>query len=160
LSYDMAGCGGSFSVFSFVHVSIYDIRYPIAPQGPATVARVEFGERLALLRRQAGLTQVSLAERAGVHVTQLRRYEAGTTEPTLGALRRLAVALSVSADALVFGDEPRLPADEAMRLLFEATVFLDEAEQANVRALLEAFLARHEAARSEEGARKPRQRGH
>jgi transcriptional regulator with XRE-family HTH domain len=119
---------------------------------------VEFGERLALLRRQAGLTQVSLAERAGVHVTQLRRYEAGTTEPTLGALRRLAVALSVSADSLVFGDDPRLPADEAMRLLFEATVFLDEAEQAHVRALLEAFLARHEAARSEEGARKPRRR--
>jgi transcriptional regulator with XRE-family HTH domain len=160
LRYEMAGCGRSFSVFSFVHVSIYDIRYPIAPQGPATVARVEFGERLALLRRQAGLTQVSLAERAGVHVTQLRRYEAGTTEPTLGALRRLAVALSVSADALVFGDEPRLPADEAMRLLFEATVFLDETEQAHVRALLEAFLARHEASRSEEGARKPRQRGH
>ena len=47
-----------------------------------------------------------------------------------------------------------------MRLLFEATVFLDEAEQAHVRALLEAFLARHEAARSEEGARKPRLRGH
>jgi transcriptional regulator with XRE-family HTH domain len=129
-------------------------------QGPATVAQVEFGERLAFLRRQAGLTQVSLAERAEVHVTQLRRYEGGTTEPTLGALRRLAVALSVSADALVFGEEPRLPADEAIRLLFEATVFLDEDEQDHVRALLQAFLARHEAARGEEGARKPRLRGH
>jgi transcriptional regulator with XRE-family HTH domain len=129
-------------------------------QGPATVAQVEFGERLAFLRRQAGLTQVSLAERAEVHVTQLRRYEAGTTEPTLGALRRLAVALSVSADALVFGDDERLPADEALRLLFEATVFLDEAEQDHVRALLQAFLARHEAVRGEEGARKPRLRGH
>ena len=129
-------------------------------QGPATVAQVEFGERLAFLRRQAGLTQVSLAERAEVHVTQLRRYEGGTTEPTLGALRRLAVALSVSADALVFGEEPRLPADEAIRLLFEATVFLDEDEQDHVRALLQAFLARHEAVRGEEGARKPRLRGH
>ena len=129
-------------------------------QGPATVAQVEFGERLAFLRRQAGLTQVSLAERAEVHVTQLRRYEGGTTEPTLGALRRLAVALSVSTDALVFGEEPRLPADEAIRLLFEATVFLDEDEQDHVRALLQAFLARHEAARGEEGARKPRLRGH
>jgi transcriptional regulator with XRE-family HTH domain len=127
---------------------------------PATVFAVDFGERLADLRRQAGLTQVSLAERASVHVTQLRRYEAGTTEPTLGALRRLAVALSVSADALVFGDEKRLPADEALRLAFEATVFLDEADQGHVRALLEAFLARHESVRSEEGARKPRVRGH
>ncbi|MHB8431859.1 MAG: helix-turn-helix domain-containing protein [Acidimicrobiales bacterium] len=121
---------------------------------------MNFGERLAELRREAGLTQVSLAERAGVHVTQLGRYEAGTTEPTLGALRRLAVALSVSADALVFGDQERLPADQALRLAFEATVFLDEQERAHVRALLEAFLARHEAARGEEGARKPRLRGH
>ena len=95
-----------------------------------------------------------------MHVTQLRRYEAGTTEPTLGALRRLAMALSVSADSLVFGDEKRLPADEALRLAFEATVFLDDVDQGHVRALLEAFLARHESVRSEEGPRKPRLRGH
>jgi hypothetical protein len=41
----------------------------------------------------------------------------------------LAVALSVSADSLVFGDDKRLPADEARGLAFEATVFLDEAAQ-------------------------------
>jgi transcriptional regulator with XRE-family HTH domain len=121
---------------------------------------MEFGERLAELRRAAGLTQASLAERAGVHVAQLGRYEAGKTEPTLGALRRLAVALSVSCDALVFGDDERLPDDERLRLAFEATVHLHPDEREQVHALLEAFLARHEAHRSEEGARKPRLRGH
>ena len=121
---------------------------------------VEFGERLATLRRERGLTQASVAERAGVSLVQLRRYESDQAEPTLVALRRLAVALSVSADALVFGDDVRVPEDEALRLAFEATVHLDSEERSQVRALLEAFLARHESRRSEEGARKPRQRKH
>ena len=119
---------------------------------------MEFGERLASLRRERGLTQASLAERAGVNVVQLRRYEAGGTEPTLGSIRRLAVALSVSADALVFGDEVRSAPTDELQLLFEATVHLDESEREHARVLLEALLARHEAHRSEEGARKPRAR--
>ena len=53
-----------------------------------------FAETLADLRRSRGLTQVALAERAGVNVSQLRKYEAGGSEPSLSALRRLAVALS------------------------------------------------------------------
>jgi transcriptional regulator with XRE-family HTH domain len=119
---------------------------------------MEFGERLAALRRERGLTQASLAERAGVNVVQLRRYEAGNTEPTLGSIRRLAVALSVSSDALVFGDETRSAPTEELQLLFEAIVHLDDDERDHARVLLEALLARHEAARSEEGARKPRAR--
>src|SRR5436309_493618 len=63
---------------------------------------MDFPERLATLRKDKGLTQQALAERAGIHVSQLRRYEAGGAQPTLDVLRRLAVALSVSADRIVF----------------------------------------------------------
>ena len=59
---------------------------------------MEFPQRLAALRREKGLTQQTLADTVGVHVTQLRRYEAGASQPTLAVLRKLAVALSVSAD--------------------------------------------------------------
>jgi hypothetical protein len=111
-------------------------------------------------RGRGALTQVSLVEPAGAHITQLYRSEAGTAEPTLGTLRRQAVALSVSAEALGFGDQERLSADEALRLAFEATTLLDEAEQAHVRALPGAFHACYEAARDNEGARKPGLRGH
>lgn len=119
---------------------------------------MEFAQALANLRRQHGLTQVALAERAGVNVSQLRKYEAGGAEPSLGALRRLAVALSCSTDALVFGTDPRLPDDEALRLAFEATTFLDTTERATVHALLDAFLTRHSARHGEEGPRGPRTR--
>jgi transcriptional regulator with XRE-family HTH domain len=114
---------------------------------------VEFPQRLATLRRTQGLTQTALAERIGVHVSQLRRYEAGQAEPTLGVLRQIAVALSVPTDVLVFGDDPRLAADERLALAFEATVFLDDQERSIVLALLEAFLSSHEARRGHVGPR-------
>jgi transcriptional regulator with XRE-family HTH domain len=91
-------------------------------------------------------------------VSQLRKYEAGGSEPSLSALRRLAVALSCSTDALVFGDDPRLPDDEALRLAFEATGFLDDAERATVREVLDAFIARHSARHAEDRPRRPRHR--
>lgn len=73
---------------------------------------MDFADRLAALRRDRRLTQAALAERAELNVSQLHRYEVGSSEPTLGALRRLAIALSVSTDELVFGDTPRTATDD------------------------------------------------
>src|SRR5690348_12082684 len=53
----------------------------------------DFPRHLAALRKDRSLTQLALAERVGVHVVQLRRYEAGTSQPTLDVIRRLAIAL-------------------------------------------------------------------
>jgi transcriptional regulator with XRE-family HTH domain len=108
---------------------------------------VGFPEQLAKLRRDRGLTQAALAERIGVRANQISLYESGRSEPSLGALRQLAVALSVTSDALIFGDE-RLGDDQALQLAFEATVLLAPDERASVQALLEAFLASHEKRRS------------
>lgn len=115
-----------------------------------------FPENLAELRRDRGLTQAALAIQIGVHANQVSRYESGLTEPSLGVLRQLAIALSVSTDALVFGDDERLPEDEALRLAFEATVLLDEEERSIVRSLLEAFLSAHQHRRGGEGPRAAR----
>jgi len=120
---------------------------------------MEFHERLAELRRERGLTQAALAERAGVHISQLGRYESGMNEPGLGVIAQLATALSTTADYLVFGDDPRLPDDERLRLAFEATTFLDDDERQTVLALLEAFLSRHDHRDGTEGPRRPRPRG-
>lgn len=122
-------------------------------------AAMDFADRLAELRRAHGLTQAALADRAELNVSQLRRYEAGASEPSLAALRRLAIALSVSSDLLVFGDDDtRGPDRERLRLAFEATRFLDPDEQDTVTALLEAFLTRHDHRDSHEGPRNRRVR--
>lgn len=49
---------------------------------------------------------------SGVHVAQIRRYEGGDSQPTLEVIRKLAIALSVSADMLVFDKEERGPNDD------------------------------------------------
>lgn len=63
---------------------------------------MDFSGRLVALRKERGLIQKALAGQVGAHVTQIQRYENGSIQPTLYVLRRLAVALSVSADMLVF----------------------------------------------------------
>src|SRR5215469_13131965 len=85
---------------------------------------LDFHDRLVSLRKERGLTQQALAELVGMHISQIRRYESGQSQPTLDAIRKLARALTVSADMLLFGQDERGPADD-LRLQFEAASRLD-----------------------------------
>ena len=58
---------------------------------------MNFGKRLAALRKERSMTQQSRADAVGCHVTMVRRYEAGETQPSLEVIRNMARALSVSA---------------------------------------------------------------
>jgi transcriptional regulator with XRE-family HTH domain len=107
---------------------------------------MEFPQRLASLRKQKGLTQQALADKVDVHLTQIQRYENGSVQPTLDVIRRLAVALSVSADVLIFDAEERGP-DEDLRLQFEAVSRMSAAEKRIVKALLDGMILKHEAQR-------------
>jgi len=60
----------------------------------ALLLAMDFPDRLATLRKDKGLTQQALADQVGVHVVQIRRYEAGKSQPTLDVIRNLAVALA------------------------------------------------------------------
>ena len=107
---------------------------------------MKFPERLAALRKEHKLTQQALADKVGVHVIQIRRYEAGDTQPTLEVIRKLAIALSVSADKLIFDNAERGP-DEDLRLQFEAVSQFSPEEKKVVKALLEGLIIKHEANR-------------
>jgi transcriptional regulator with XRE-family HTH domain len=107
---------------------------------------VDFAERLSAVRAVRDLTQQQLADAAGIHVTQLRRYEAGTAEPSLRVLRSLAVALSISADELLF-DEPRGPTSSALSIALEGAEQLGPEEQAAIILVIEALTARAAAIR-------------
>lgn len=80
---------------------------------------MDFPARLIQLRHEKALTQQALADAVGIHVNQIRRYEAGQAQPTLEALIKLAKVLHVSLDSLVFGENAREP-EEEFRLRFEA----------------------------------------
>lgn len=104
-----------------------------------------FGDRLARLRQERGLSQAELAKRVGVHPSQIHRYEAGAAEPTVGVLRALALALQVSTDALVFSDEIEQLVEPRLRRAVENAHYLSEHAQAVIAEVIEAFVHTHAA---------------
>lgn len=109
-----------------------------------TVLTMDFAQRLANLRKERGLTQPVLANRITIHVSQLRRYEAGTSQPTLDVLRRLATQLAISADVLLFDPEERQP-PQGLEPHLHALNQLPPDEQQSIRHLIEGALLRHQA---------------
>lgn len=103
-----------------------------------------FSQRLAKRRKELGLTQQGLADKAGVHMMQIHRYESGNAQPSLDVLKKLTVALRLSADYLLFEEGERGPSDE-LRLQFEAVSQLDPDEKEVVRNVLEGLLLKNQA---------------
>jgi transcriptional regulator with XRE-family HTH domain len=99
------------------------------------------------VRNQRGLTQQGLADAIGIHLSQVRRYEAGSSQPTLDVLKRMAVTLSVTVDDLAFGEDERGPGDDLRLHVVEAASRLDPDEQAVVRSVIEGLMLKHGARR-------------
>ena len=105
-----------------------------------------FPEQLARIRRDKGFTQKELAEKVELHQSQIHRYESGASQPTLDALRKLALALAVTTDELVFEEDERGPGDE-LRLQFEAISRFDPDEKKTAKEVLDGLILKHEARR-------------
>jgi transcriptional regulator with XRE-family HTH domain len=66
--------------------------------------REGFGANVRRLRRAGdGFSQEALAERAGLHRTEIGKIEQGNVEPRLSTLVILADALGVTLDEMVAG---------------------------------------------------------
>ena len=107
---------------------------------------MSFGQRLIALRRERSLTQQGFADATDIHVQQIKRYEAGTSQPSAEALRKIAKCFGVTTDWLLFEDGERGP-DEDLRLQFEAMGQLSPEEKGVARAVLEGLLLKHAAHR-------------
>ena len=105
-----------------------------------------FPERLATLRKEKGLTQETLAQTVGSSRIQIHRYETGASQPTLDVIRKLAVALSVTSDELIFDGAERGPSDE-LRYQFEAISQFDDEDQKVAKAVLDGLILKHQAKR-------------
>lgn len=110
------------------------------------MSEMSFPERVVTLRKQKGWTQQQLADEVGVRVLQIRRYESGASQPTLDAIRRLALALGVTTDELIFDKDERGP-DEELRLQFEAITRFTPEEKKVAKAVLESLILKHDANR-------------
>ena len=62
---------------------------------------MEFSERLKNLRKQAGFTQVDVANKLGISQQAYASWERGSKKPTQDNLVKIAQILNVSVDYLV-----------------------------------------------------------
>jgi transcriptional regulator with XRE-family HTH domain len=64
------------------------------------------GQRLKDARARRPITQIDLARQTGVGLRTIRQIEQTDFEPRLATARKLATALGVRVEWLVFGIEP------------------------------------------------------
>lgn len=81
---------------------------------------MEFSERLKKLRKDAGLTQVDVAEKLGISQPAYASWERGIKKPTQENLVKLSKILYVSVDYLLGNTENKQTSDvlENIELLF------------------------------------------
>jgi transcriptional regulator with XRE-family HTH domain len=111
---------------------VFQIRHSPSRMSPddTPAAGETIGQRLKRLRLDRGLSQRELAA-PGVSYAYISRIEAGTRQPSVKALRRLAAKLGVTADYLETGSDLDADGDRELRLTdLELAVRLGEAEGA------------------------------
>ena len=106
------------------------------------------GARVAQARKDAGLTQVQLAERLGIPQPQLASYEVGRRRVPVSLLPRLARALAMPIETLIADDGPPPPAPRRgkvsrLQQQVEAISQLPKAKQKFVVEMLDTVLAQH-----------------
>lgn len=95
------------------------------------------------LRQAAGLTQIQLAQKVGVHNSNIAFWELSGTPPRGEVLPKLAAALGVSIDALL-GVQPPKPKRQAakgrLQRVFEEASRLPRRQQEKIAEFVEAFV--------------------
>ena len=112
---------------------------------------MEFSERLKDLRKQAGLTQVDVAEKLGISQPAYASWERGVKKPTQENLVKIAQILNVSVDYLVGNSEEKTDELDNIELLFRMnSKGLTEEEEAVFKQELIEFMEERKRAFEEE----------
>lgn len=114
----------------------------LAPQAALEILQA-LGARIVDLRNRLGWTQRVLADRTGLRPARLSKIERSRKVPSLEEVLRLARALSVSLEDLVFGETER---PNALHLLREVQAIGTPEEIAGLSRILELLLLGYKAA--------------
>jgi len=107
---------------------------------------MSFSRRLTKIRKDKKLIQQQMADTIGIHVSQIKRYESGETQPSLEVIRKIALALNISADMLLFDEDERGASDD-FKMQFEALSQFSEDEKRVAKELLDSLILKHTANR-------------
>lgn len=106
-----------------------------------------FAEKLSKLRNNKGLTQQKMAEKAGIGIAQLRRYEGGKSSPTLEVIKNIAKTLGVSTDELIFDEGEGIASarvvDRELLEQFEMISRLNSHDKDAIKTVLESMIIKN-----------------
>ena len=108
-----------------------------------TLLMMSLPRRLIALRKERGLTQLQMADVVGIHVNSLKKYESEQAQPSLDVLKKIALALHVSTDFLLFDEHEREPNDELKRQ-FEAVAQMSPEDKLAIKTLLDGMIVKHQ----------------
>ena len=105
-----------------------------------------FSEKLSKLRKEKGFTQQGLAQKIGVGISQMKRYEGGKSSPTLEIIKNIAKTLGVSSDELIFDKSESVASskifDRKLLEQFELISMMRPHEQFAIKTVLEGMIVK------------------
>ncbi|CAA0230171.1 helix-turn-helix transcriptional regulator [Tenacibaculum maritimum] len=102
--------------------------------------KIGLGKRIKILRGERNISQDELAKKIGVHTNHLSRYERDLTSPSIDVVIKMAEALGVSIDFLIFGDMKPSLNDKDLVSLFNKIELLTDRQKETVKDFLSAFV--------------------
>ena len=119
-------------------------------------ASIGFGERLAMLRKTAGITQTAMAEELGISQRMMAYYEGQTAHAPGDLLPHMAKTLGVSVDALLGTETLKRRAkatDTRMQRRLLEIEKLDVSDRRQIIQVIDAFIERGQLKRKSAGAK-------
>ena len=108
------------------------------------ITLMSFGDNLKKIRADKDISQGDLAKMIEVHATHISRYERNLTSPTIDVAKKIADALEVSTDSLIYGSDEQIINnklnDEELLQLFNKVQQLSNEDVTSVKAMLKAFV--------------------
>ena len=106
------------------------------------VLNMHFAERLVTFRKERKLTQQGLGNMIGLTKAQIYRYEKGISQPSLRIIKKLSLALTITADQLLFDQSEReLPSN--LHQQFEAVTRMTDEDQRAIETLIEGMISKY-----------------
>lgn len=107
---------------------------------------MDFHQRLKSLRLNKNLSKSDLANLAGIHYSQIGRYEEKGATPSADIMAKIANVLEVSSDFLMNGSSDDLAntslTDKELLNQFKAIENMQENDKSVVKTLIDAFITK------------------
>ncbi len=108
----------------------------------------DFAENLKKCRTQKGISQEAISKKISIHPVQFSRYERGQSVPSIEVVQKIADALEVSIDQLVYGDQDNKAeqsiSDRELLSMFKKDQLLSERQKETVKDFLSSYILKND----------------